>query len=154
MSSPSKAAGPGLPGLRLLGGARAFPVRTPATALELSDALGAGLPGSALVEFQRSTRFPAAELARVLGVSTKSVGRYQAVPRQRLPAAVSDRLYRSARLVELAGHVLGSPALGLAWLREEQPGVGGRRPLELLATDPGAAEVEAELLRIEHGFLA
>ena len=90
----------------------------------------------------------------MLGVSTKSVWRYQAAPRHRLPAAVSDRLYRSARLVDLAGSVLGDPEAALAWLREEQPGVGRRRPLDLLATDPGAAEVEAELLRIEHGFLA
>lgn len=150
VSSPARSA----PALRLLGGARAIPLGAEAGALEISDALDAGLPASALADFQRATALPAAELARLIGVSTKSVGRYLAAPKRRLPASVSDRLYRTARLVELAARVLGDRKDGLGWLRTPQSGLGGRRPLSLLGTDPGAAEVESELLRIEHGFLA
>ena len=141
-------------GLRLLGGSKVFARRTPATPLQLNDVLQAGIPARALIAFKAATEFTVAELSHFLGVSAKSVARYIDAPAKRLPPAPSDRLYRSAKMVDLAAEVLGGKRNALAWLRSAQPGLGKRRPLDLLATDAGARQVEDELLRIEHGFLA
>jgi putative toxin-antitoxin system antitoxin component (TIGR02293 family) len=54
----------------------------------------------------------------------------------------------------LAEKVLENRDQALEWLRTPQFGLGNRVPLDLLATEAGAHEVENLLFRIEHGFLA
>lgn len=124
----------------------------PASVLGLSDAIAGGLPGTALRALKTRFGFTNRELALALGSSEKTIER--TLPRARLPSGLGDRLYRLARLVELAVEVLGDEQHAIAWLREPQYGLAERQPLGLLANDAGARAVEEELQRIRYGFLA
>ncbi|MFM9972057.1 MAG: antitoxin Xre/MbcA/ParS toxin-binding domain-containing protein [Burkholderiales bacterium] len=54
----------------------------------------------------------------------------------------------------LAEEVLENAEAARAWLSEPQAALGGRVPMELLATDEGGRQVEDLLLRMQHGYLA
>jgi putative toxin-antitoxin system antitoxin component (TIGR02293 family) len=123
------------------------------TAFDVDREIRRGLPIRALQAFRRDTGLGLDELAVVLDVSTKTIGRTIA-RNGRLGTAASDRLYRTARLVALADDVLEDRTVAREWLRTPQHGLGGRVPFHLLSTEAGAREVEALLLRIEHGFVA
>lgn len=90
------------------------------------------------------------ELAEVLGVSLRTL--------QRIPDAsslmnpqMSDRLFRLAYIVAMAEYVLEDETAAHQWLTEEQRGLGGQKPLAMIASEAGYREVENLLGRIEHG---
>lgn len=124
----------------------------PASSLSLSDAIASGLPAAALHRVKARFGLTNKELARALGSSEKSIERN--LRQTRIPANLGDRLYRLARLLELAVQVLGDEEQAIAWLREPQYGLAERQPLALMANDAGARAVEDELQRIRYGFLA
>ena len=59
-----------------------------------------------------------------------------------------ERLHRKAIEAFL------SPATALQWMREEQGGLGGRKPEDLVLEPDGPRLAEDELLRLVHGILA
>lgn len=68
----------------------------------------------------------------------------------------TDAGTRGARLVCVvarAVEALGDPERAGAWLVSPNRALGGRTPVALLDSDEGAAEVEAVLIRIEHGVV-
>jgi putative toxin-antitoxin system antitoxin component (TIGR02293 family) len=65
----------------------------------------------------------------------------------------TDRVLRIARVASLAEGVLGDAEKASRWLSKQNRMLGAK-PLELLATDLGTHEVEAELNRIEVGDFA
>lgn len=67
-----------------------------------------------------------------------------------LTATESDRVLRIARVAGEAERVFGNEEKAKRWLSKSNA-VLGATPLELLATDAGAREVEAELTRIDWG---
>ena len=112
-----------------------------------------GFPSSALLGLKKATGFTSEEIATLLDISAKTMER--AISQSaRLGLGVSDRLYRLANVMALAEHVLEDRNQARVWLHEPQHGLGGRTPVELLATEAGSREVENLLGRIEHGFLA
>jgi putative toxin-antitoxin system antitoxin component (TIGR02293 family) len=121
--------------------------------LKLLEQLSAGLPAATLRRFKRATRLADADVAALLQVSGRTLSRLKGGS-SRLPADVSDRLYSVASIYALAEDVFGTPEGARAWLVAPQPGLGARRPQELMVTEFGRAQVRALLLRIEHGFLA
>lgn len=92
-----------------------------------------------------------AELARVLGVSLRTLQR-KAGENQRLSPAASDRLARVRRILDLATAVLGEQAKGAHWLTATSRALGGEVPLQMLDTDMGTQRVQQELHQIEFGF--
>ena len=71
-----------------------------------------------------------------------------------LTATESDRVLRVARIAQEAERVFGSPEKARSWLSKKSAVLDGAAPLELLGTDAGASDVEAELTRIEWGDFA
>jgi putative toxin-antitoxin system antitoxin component (TIGR02293 family) len=63
-------------------------------------------------------------------------------------AATSDRSVRLARILALAVPVLESRANAIAWLREPNDALGGRSPLEAVASDQGAERVSNMLYQM------
>ena len=63
----------------------------------------------------------------------------------------SDKLARVARVLALAEETLGDVAAAREWVRRENGGLGGARPVDLLATEQGARAVEAVLERLAWG---
>jgi len=135
----------------ILGGSAAFGRET-VSPLDVNDLIQHGLPGLALRALKQRFQITHKELARALGVSDKTIER--CLKQATINTTVSDRLYRLARVLELALEVLQGDAQALDWLRSAQFGLAERIPLDLLATDAGAEEVKALLQRIRYGFLA
>jgi putative toxin-antitoxin system antitoxin component (TIGR02293 family) len=63
----------------------------------------------------------------------------------------SDRLYRLARIVALAKQFLGENEIAIRWLKTPNRALGGKLPLDLIDTEPGARSVENVLGRIAYG---
>ena len=70
-----------------------------------------------------------------------------------LSATETDRVLRIARVARQANDVFVDEAKARRWLSKSNRMLGGT-PLEMLATDAGAHEVEAELHRINFGDFA
>jgi putative toxin-antitoxin system antitoxin component (TIGR02293 family) len=140
--------------IQLLGGKRAIGKQVERE-LDFDEEIRKGFQSLVFVRFKENTRFSNAVMSRVLGVSPRTIDRFHVVKvGERIKPAVSDRLYRVAKVVALAEDVFGSLLEAIEWLSAGQIGLGNRRPIELLETDAGTREVEEELLRIEHGFVA
>lgn len=88
----------------------------------------------------------------VSDISARTFQRRQA-NREPLTEAESDRVLRIARILLEAERVFGDAAKASRWLSSESR-ILGARPLDLLATDAGARDVEQELVRIDYGDFA
>lgn len=110
-----------------------------------------GLDFSAVDNIKAHAALTDGELARLLGIGEATLRRARAA-RTKLDAATSDRLYRLSKVVAVAEEALESADNAMQWLRRGQPALGGAVPLELLATQAGADEVETLLRRIDFGI--
>lgn len=70
---------------------------------------------------------------------------------ERFSTAESERLYRIVRVRGLARETFSSDAAVAEWLGAADRSLGGRAPLEMLATDLGAQKVESLLRAMIHG---
>ncbi len=134
---------------RMLGGKATFKT-PPKTPNDWHDLLESGLPLNALESFKQVTALSDAQVATLIGISGKTLQRARGTGK-RLDPVTSDRLFRTARIVALAGTVLESSERGIAWLGRSQIGLGGKVPFALMTTEAGSDQVEQLLLRIEHG---
>jgi putative toxin-antitoxin system antitoxin component (TIGR02293 family) len=108
-----------------------------------------GLPYSALEALTERLGTSQGDMADVLGVPARTLARRRAAGR--FTASESDRLVRLGRIAATAEQVLGSRDKAVRWLHHPNRALGQRVPIRELDTDLGAREVEAVLLRIEHG---
>lgn len=92
------------------------------------------------------------ELAHVVLISPRTLTRRR--KEDRLPPDESERVYRVARLVEVASSVLGGEEEARSWMKESNYSLGDVTPLEYARTEPGAELVERVLRQIEHGIAA
>ena len=122
------------------------------TDLDLVEALQHGLPAGATDALLAAGGITAEELYRiVIPRRTLALRRQKDQP---LTPEESDRLARVARVLSTADETFGDPEKAYRWLRKQNRGLGGRVPLELLATEAGARVVEQALERISHGIFA
>jgi putative toxin-antitoxin system antitoxin component (TIGR02293 family) len=131
-------------------GGRAVLAREPASPYEWANQVEAGLPAASALAFKEALKLTNDELGALLGVSTRTLVRWQP-GKSRLDAVSGDRLLRSARLFSIATDVLEDPEAAAQWLRSPQRALAGAVPLALARTDVGARAVEALLGRMEHG---
>jgi putative toxin-antitoxin system antitoxin component (TIGR02293 family) len=132
----------------LLGGPSILKTRVRDDA-DLEDAVRVGLPAGAVRALASRTNVSLSLLQDVTKLD-KSTFRRRERSRGRLKADESDRLVRVARIAALATEAMGAED-GIAWLREPNRALGYRIPLEMLHTEIGARQVEAVLMRIQHG---
>lgn len=71
-----------------------------------------------------------------------------------LTTAESDRVLRVARILQESERVFGNGDKANRWLTCPSPLLGGASPVDLLATDAGAHDVQCALVRIDYGDLA
>jgi putative toxin-antitoxin system antitoxin component (TIGR02293 family) len=109
-----------------------------------------GLPAASAIAFKEALKLTNEELGALLGVSTRTLVRWQP-GKSRLDVVSGDRLLRSARLFSIATDVLEDPEAAARWLKSPQRALAGAIPLALARTDVGARAVEALLGRMEHG---
>ena len=72
---------------------------------------------------------------------------------QALSREEADKAVRIARVTARAQQVFtGKPAYVAEWLRASKSALGGRTPMQALATESGALAVEELLISVEHGM--
>ncbi|MBK1832603.1 antitoxin Xre/MbcA/ParS toxin-binding domain-containing protein [Roseibacillus ishigakijimensis] len=119
--------------------------------LPLVELLREGLPFQEFRALQALLAIPEEELGRLLGMSAATLGRRKKAPR--LTMAESERVVRFARLFGLAMEVFDNEEeTARDWLKTENPGTAGERPLAYADTEFGAREVETLLGRLDHGI--
>ena len=139
--------------VKLLGGAHVLG-RALKSPLSLADRIEEGLPSLSLECIKTEMDLSDFELSKMLGTSQKTISRLRQDPEGVLNRLVSDRLYRMARLFQLAVDVLERRDAAREWLANPKVGLANRIPLELLSTEAGSREVEALLMRIEYGVIS
>ena len=102
---------------------------------EMSAAIREGFPHAAVEGLLASSGFSLQEIAGTLDLSLRSLQRRK--NQGRLARYESDRLYRLARLVALAGYFLGDHALAIEWLKRRNRMLGGVAPLSVIDTELG-----------------
>jgi putative toxin-antitoxin system antitoxin component (TIGR02293 family) len=133
-----------------LGGDSAFstPIRIPADLVRL---VTSGFP-LASVEALCRTTLSVEELHRL--VIPKRTLAHRKARGEPLSPEESDRALRIARIAALADDVFADVGAATQWLRRPTRALDGRAPLDLLASEAGAAIVEDLLMRIAHGIAA
>jgi putative toxin-antitoxin system antitoxin component (TIGR02293 family) len=66
----------------------------------------------------------------------------------------TDKALRLERIAALADRVFGNAAKAGRWMRKAKLSLAGKTPVEFLASESGARQVEEMLYRIEHGMFA
>ena len=111
-----------------------------------------GYPVSIAVQLQEVLGLSEAQMADVLGRSRRTYTRYRSKGK-RLGLPESERLFRYLRLLQKGREVFGSDEKAAWWMTTPNPALeGGRTPVEVALTAPGAAVVEELLAGLEHGF--
>ncbi|MCB2193899.1 MAG: DUF2384 domain-containing protein [Deltaproteobacteria bacterium] len=112
-----------------------------------------GLPWASARHVKEALDLSDELFASWLETSQRTLARWKK-SRPKLSLATSDRLYRLVSIVVLACEVFEELDAAMRWLRRPQVGLGGRVPLELAKTEPGAREVENLLGRLEYGVVS
>lgn len=140
----------------VLGGGAALKRRVQ-NRFDLHDVLSAGLPVDALVRMGAvvSEVLDAGAIDRVLGTSLRTLQRHKKSDTPKLLSAEqSGRVWQFAEILGRARAVFGSDAAAEAWLKTPLASLDHRKPIDLLSTPVGAAEVGDYLTRVEYGVYA
>ena len=121
--------------------------------LRLAKMVRAGMPASLLVEMAGRLAISPARLAALVNIAPRTYLRRQTA-NARLKPDETERALRIGRLLHIAEEVLEDEDSAARWFSRPLKALGGKSPLELCATEPGAREVEHVLGRIEHGVFA
>lgn len=114
------------------------------------DAVKRGLPIRHLHEFLENTQLPPEAVFKVLKVSNQELEN-----KQKLSPEESERLWRLATIYEHSLALFeGDSERTFQWLNAPQKALGQVSPLEHVVTEPGAAEVQELIGRIEYGVLS
>jgi len=123
------------------------------SAFKMVNRAQSGLPVTAFYDLIEISGLANEELAGLLGLSYKTIQRYQK-DGKKLNVQNSEQLLKMIALYQKAEEVFGNLESFNRWLRKPAVGLGNRQPLSFLQTSGGINLVREELLRIEHGALA
>ena len=121
--------------------------------LSMSKLVMSGLPVSVLRELAKALGMTPLGLAPIVNITGKTLSR-RLEAKGKLKQDESERAARLMRVFSRAVVVLRDPDKARSWLNRPLRALAGQSPLSLVATEPGAREVEQVLGRIEHGIFA
>ncbi|MCH8043103.1 MAG: DUF2384 domain-containing protein [Planctomycetes bacterium] len=114
------------------------------------DAVKRGLPIQHLEEFLKKTQLPRAAVLDVLRLTASDVE-----GKVRLTQEESERLWRLASIYQKSLGLFEDDAeQTIQWLHAPQKALGDVSPLKHIVTEPGAAQVQELIGRIEYGVLS
>jgi putative toxin-antitoxin system antitoxin component (TIGR02293 family) len=119
--------------------------------VDLIDRLEKGLP-IGTVQALRTRGGLTDEETYTLIAPRRTLNRREAL-RQVLSREEADKTVRIARVTARAQQLFsGRPEYAAEWLRASKSALGGRTPMQALATESGALAVEELLISAEHGM--
>lgn len=120
------------------------------TMAQIRDTLKLGLPRVSFDNLRGELGVSSEEFADVLGIPTRTLARRT----DRFKPDESERLLRVGSVVQKAYDVLEDMTAVRRWMNQPKRALGGLTPLRCCDTEIGAREVEALLVRIEHGVFS
>jgi putative toxin-antitoxin system antitoxin component (TIGR02293 family) len=111
-----------------------------------------GIPRKSLDQLILATGLSAAEIARIMHTSDRTLRRYK--PSTLLNAEQSERVIEIAKLYSRGEEVFGSNENFRSWMDASIPSLGNRIPKEFLDTSMGIEILMDTLGRIEQGVFA
>ena len=102
---------------------------------------------------QSHAHLPKAVLAYYVGVDPTTVDNYRK-RKKKFTGDSAEKLLKLHRLFALGEELLGSTEEFMNWLRMPSPGLEGEKPQDILHSITGIGEVEKQLNRIVHGYVA
>lgn len=116
----------------------------------LAALVQAGLPARVIREVAEALAVSPVQFAQTVQIAPRTLLR-RLSDDARLKSDESERVVRVARLLKRAASVLEGEDEAAQWFRHPLRTLGGKTPLDMCATEPGAREVENVLGRLEHG---
>lgn len=117
---------------------------------QVREALRVGVPRAAFEGLRADLGVSTEELAEILGIPARTLARRT----DRFKPDESERLLRLGSVLRKAADVLEDPEAVRRWMLQPKRALGGLTPLRCCDTEMGAREVEALLVRIEHGVFS
>lgn len=111
--------------------------------MDVVNLLEGGLPRKCIDTLVDRAGFAPVEICRVIHITEKTLRLWRsgAENHKLLTPLQSSLLWMLGSIYQQAQYVLGTEHLALTWLREGQPGINGRKPLDLLSTCIGVDAV-------------
>lgn len=135
----------------LLGGPT-FSRRKLTSRTEVHSAIVNGVPyGALLFLVDRTKGIEEDDIARVLGISTRTLRRQVETPERAMPVDLASKVWLFAETLARATEVFGGKEEAERWMSSHAAGLDGERPIDLLQTVQGAELVSDFLGRLEHG---
>jgi putative toxin-antitoxin system antitoxin component (TIGR02293 family) len=119
---------------------------------DLRQAIRDGFPPAVVESLMENSGLTLKEVAGALDLSPRSLQRRRRTGR--LAQFESDRLYRLARIMAIAGEYLGDAERARRWLKRPNRALGGLAPVAAVDTELGARQVENLLGRIAYGGIS
>jgi putative toxin-antitoxin system antitoxin component (TIGR02293 family) len=134
-----------------LGGAKYWRHR-PASRSDVHAAIVGGVPYGSLVFLVSQVKgLEEADVAKMLGVSTRTLRRQGETPDKPMPADLASKAWLFAETLAKATEIFGGKEEAERWMSRPATGLDGQRPIELLQTVQGAELVTDFLTRLEYG---
>ncbi|MEO0330270.1 MAG: antitoxin Xre/MbcA/ParS toxin-binding domain-containing protein [Bacteroidota bacterium] len=102
---------------------------------------------------QSHAGLPQATLAHFMGVDLTTVDNYRK-EKKKFTGDSAEKLLKLHRLFALGEELFGSTEEFVGWLHLPSPGLEGQKPWDLLHANTGMGEIEEQLNRIAHGYVA
>lgn len=137
--------------LRYLGGKR-FWRRDLCSKADVHSAIVKGVPYASLIFLvEHVTDVVEEDVAKVLGISTRTLRRQTEAPEKQMPADLASKAWLFAETLAKATEVFGGKEAAEQWMSRPAVGLSGQRPIDLLQTVQGAELVNDFLTRLEYG---
>lgn len=137
-----------------LGGSRFWPDR-PESPTAVHEAAVRGVPYGSLTHLvDQVSLIRPDEVAKVLGMSHRTLTRQALKPRESMPADLASKAWQFAEILAKASEVFGGDHEAERWMSAPAVALNGHRPIELLQTVQGAEVVRDYLTRLEFGVYA
>jgi putative toxin-antitoxin system antitoxin component (TIGR02293 family) len=91
------------------------------------------------------------DVAKVLGVSTRTLRRQTEAPDKQMPPDIASKAWLFAETLAKATPIFGGREAAEQWMSRPAMGLNGQRPIDLLQTVQGAELVNDFLTRLEYG---
>jgi putative toxin-antitoxin system antitoxin component (TIGR02293 family) len=137
--------------LKYLGGKK-FSRRLVSSRSDVHSAIVQGVPyASLLYMINEMTCVVEEDVAKVLGVSTRTLRRQAETPEKQMPADLASKAWLFAETLAKATEIVGGKEAAEQWMTRPAVGLSGQRPIDLLQTVQGAELVNDFLTRLEYG---
>lgn len=136
---------------RYLGGKK-FWRRRLASRSDVHSAIVAGVPyGSLVFLVSQMKELEEGDVAKVLGISTRTLRRQGETPEKTMPVDLASKTWLFAETLAKATEIFGGKEEAERWMSRPAMGLDDQRPIELLQTVQGAEVVSDFLTRLEYG---